>query len=248
MPGVPILRVREREVDRLRSCVEQEQEIVVEDAASVRVGFADGIAVVEDHRRARTRLVPFLLRHVRARRREPLDLAERGLAAALCGSLQETSAAHHRVIAAQVNEVAGETQEVVVVLIQIPVDPRELVVLAVRVVVASLGAAQLVSVGDHRHTLGEHEGRQEIALLAVAQLDDLLVIRVALNAAVPRTVVVRAIRAALEVCLVVLLVVRHEVAQREAVVGGDEVDGCHGLAARRPVQVGGASQAGGEVG
>ena len=45
-----------------------------------------------------------------------------------------------------------------------------------------------------------------------------------------------------------LLVVRHEVAQREAIVGDDEVDGRHWLATRRPVQVGGASQAGGEVG
>ena len=185
---------------------------------------------------------------MRARRGEPLDLAQFGLAAAMRGTLQETAAAHDRVITAQVDKVTGEVQELVIMLVQIPVDPRQLVVLAVHVVVASLSAAQLVAVGDHRDTLGEHEGRQEVALLTVAQLDDFLVIRVALDAAVPRTVVVCAIRAALEVCLVVLFVVRDEVAQREAIVGNDEVDGRHWLATRRPVQVGGASQAGGEVG
>ena len=86
--------------------------------------------------------------------------------------------------------------------------------------------------GDHGHALGEHEGCQEVALLSVAQLDDVLIVCIALGAAVPRTVVVRAVRATLEVRLIVLFVVGDEVAQREAVVCNHEVDGCHGLAAR----------------
>ena len=102
--------------------------------------------------------------------------------------------------------------------------------------------------GDHRYALGEHEGRQEVALLAVAQLNDVLVVRVSLGATVPRPVIIRAVRAALTVRLVVFLVVGHEVAQREAVVGNDEVDGCHRLAARRPIQVRGTCQTGREAG
>ena len=46
--------------------------------------------------------------------------------------------------------------------------------------------------------------------------------------------------------VVVLLVVGHQVGQGEAVVGGDEVDGRHGAAARVLVEVGGAGDAGGE--
>ena len=46
----------------------------------------------------------------------------------------------------------------------------------------------------------------------------------ALDAVVPRAVVALAVVVVLAVGLVVLLVVGHEVAQREAVVGGDEVD------------------------
>ena len=162
--------------------------------------------------------------------------------------MEETAASHDGVIAAQVDEVAGELQQLMVVLVQIPVDPRDLVVLAVRIVVAALGAPEFVTMGDHRHALGEHEGRQEVALLLVAQFDDVLIVCVALSAAVPRTVVVRTIRTALEVRLVVLFVIGDEVTQREAVVCDHEVDGSHGLATRRAIQVGGPCEARGEVG
>ena len=46
------------------------------------------------------------------------------------------------------------------------------------------------------------------------------------------------VAAVLAVRVVVLLVVGDEVAKREAVVGGDEVDGCHRAAAGVRVQVG----------
>ena len=55
----------------------------------------------------------------------------------------------------------------------VPVDPGQLGVLAVGVVVALLGAAQLVAVQDHRHALGEQQGGDEVALLPGAQREDL---------------------------------------------------------------------------
>ena len=54
----------------------------------------------------------------------------------------------------------------------------------------------------------------------------------ALDAAVPRSIVALAVVVALAVGLVVLLVVGHEVAQREAVVRGHEV---HARIRRRPL-------------
>ena len=62
-------------------------------------------------------------------------------------------------------------------------------------------------------------------------VEDLAVVGRALDAAVPGPVVALAVVAALAVGLVVLLVVGDEVAQREAVVGGDEVDRRDRLAA-----------------
>jgi hypothetical protein len=115
----------------------------------------------------------------------------------------------------------------------VPVEPRQLGVLAVGVVVAGLGAAELVATEDHRHALRQQEGREDVAALLVAQGADLLVVGLALDPAVPRAVVRLAVAVVLAVGLVVLLVVGDEVAQREAVVGGHEVD-----RRRRPPGVG----------
>ena len=184
---------------------------------------------------------------MRSRGREPLDLAQVGLAAAHGRAVEEAPAAHDGVVAAQMDELAGELQEGLLLVVQVPVDPRQLVVLAVRVVVALLRAAEFVAVGDHRHALGEDQRREEVALLAAAQAQDLLVVGGPLGPAVPRAVVVGPVGASLQVRLVVLRVVGHQVRKCEAVVGDDEVDGRPGLAARGLVQVRGARQAGGEV-
>ena len=63
----------------------------------------------------------------------------------------------------------GELGEHVVLAGVVPVDPAQLVVLAVDVVVALLGAAQLVAVRDHRHALGQQQRGEEVALLPLAQ-------------------------------------------------------------------------------
>ena len=67
---------------------------------------------------------------------------------------------------------------------------RELVVLAVRVVVPELRSPQLVAVADHRHALRQQHRRQEVALLPLAQRVDLRIVRRPLGAAVPAQVVV----------------------------------------------------------
>ena len=94
----------------------------------------------------------------------------------------------------------------------------------------------------------EQQRGEEVLLLAGAQRVDLRVVGLALDAAVPRAVVVGAVAVVLEVGLVVLVVVGDEVAQREAVVGGDEVDRRERVAAVGLVEVAGAGQARGEVG
>ena len=92
-------------------------------------------------------------------------------------------------------------------LAQPPLVPGELVVLAPGVVVAVLRAAELVAAEQHRHALGEEQRGEEVALLAPAQRVDLGVVGLALDAAVPRAVVVGAVAVVLAVGLVVLLVV-----------------------------------------
>ena len=88
---------------------------------------------------------------------------------------------------------------------------------------------------------------EDVALLARAQREDLGIVGRALDAAVPRAVVVGAVLAVLEVVLVVLLVVGDEVGEREAVVRGDEVDRRRRLAPVARVEVARAGEALGEA-
>ena len=146
----------------------------------------------------------------------------------------------------QPDQAARELQQILVG--RFPVEPRDLVVLAVGVVVAVLRAADLVAAEQHRHALRQQQRRQEVAHLAVAQREDLRVVGRPFGAAVPRAVVALAVAVVFAVRLVVLLVVGDEIAQREAVVRGDEVD-----ARVRPprgalVEIGAAGEPVGELG
>ena len=105
-----------------------------------------------------------------------------------------------------------------------PVDPADFVVLRIGIVVAALRIADLVAGKQHRDALREHQRRNEVALLLLAQREDALVLGGTLGAAVPRAVVVVAVAVVLAIGLVVLVVVGNEVLEREAVMGGDEVD------------------------
>src|SRR5262245_49796067 len=107
-------------------------------------------------------------------------------------------------LATQRDQLTRERQQLLVALV--PVEPRDLVVLAPRVVVASLRAAPLVSAEQHWDALRQEQRRQEVALLTCAERVHLRVVGRALDAAVPRPVVVGAVPVSLAVRLVVLLV------------------------------------------
>ena len=246
-PAVAVLLARQDERQHVVVAVEDHQEVVVERLLAAGVGLGDGLAVEEDHHRAGVAVGPGVLVHVVATGLEPGDVADRALATVVGRPGEEPAAAEDRVVAAQLDEPLRERDEVELVLVEVPVDPRDLVVLAVAVVVAALGAPELVAVQEHRHALREQEGREHVALLAQSQGVDLLVLRRTLDAAVPGAVVALAVVAVLAVGVVVLLVVGHQVPQREAVVGGDEVDRGDRLAAAVLVEVAGAGEARGEL-
>src|SRR6202035_5196184 len=129
-----------------------------------------------------------------------------------------------------------------------PVDPGDLVVLAVRVVVALLGAPHLIAREQHRNALGQQQRGQEVALLPGAQGQDGRVVGGAFDAAVPGPVVVAAVPVVVAVRLVVLVVVGDQVLQGAGVVRGDEVDRGRRAPVVLLVQVAGSGEPGGELG
>src|SRR6185312_5518522 len=96
-------------------------------------------------------------------------------------------------------------------------------IVAVRVVVAALAAAELVASRDHRQAGREQECAEQVADRLLSGGDDTGVVALALDAVVERIVVVRAVAIVLAVAEVVLLVVGDEIRRGEAVVRGDEV-------------------------
>src|SRR5689334_16407395 len=106
----------------------------------------------------------------------------------------------------------------------VPALPRELVVLAIGVVIALLRTPHFVAVEDHGHALRKRERGHEVAHLPRPQLADTLILRRPFHPTVPAAVVVVAVAVLFAVRLVVLLVVRNKVPQGEAVMCRYEVD------------------------
>src|SRR5262245_1288593 len=219
-PLLPPLRLGEHELDALGMRVEHEVETVVHDAASVIVAGRNRVAVEEEAERLGEARLPVLLRHLRSGRGEPADVAD--LAPADRPSLEPAAPAEHGMLGPEPNQIAHEAEKRAVGVL--PVVPRGLVVLAVGVVVSVLRPPDLVAAGQHRHALRQEQRREEIALLPAAKAVHVRIVGRPFGAAVPRSVVSLAVATVFAVGLVVLLVVRHEVAEREAVVRGDEVD------------------------
>src|SRR5581483_6343194 len=199
---------RERERDRLEIGVEEEQERTVDDLLPVCRAGGDLRSVQEHAERPAGLLLPVALRHPPAVGPEPPYVGEPG--AAQLGPRQERLPAKNRVLASEVDHAPDEAEQVA--LGALPVEPGELVVLAPRVVVAVLRSPDLVAAEKHRHALREQERREEVALLPRSYRTDGRIVGLALRSVVPRAVVVGAVVVPFSVRVVVLLVVRDEVA------------------------------------
>src|ERR1035438_534834 len=126
--------------------------------------------------------------------------------------------------------------------------PGKFVVLAIGVVVASLGSRNFVPTVDHWYALAEQECREQIAHLSLAKNIDFFVVGGSFRAHVPGTVIVGSIGVALSVGFVVLLTVADQIAQSETIVRRDEIDACVRLAAVVLVEIAGPGQSIGNVG
>jgi len=153
---------------------------------------------------------------------------------------EEPAPAEDRMVASQLDQSSGERRKLLVS--RGPVEPADLVVLAVCVVVPSLRAAEFVAAENHRDSEGEQQGGQHGAPLPRTQVHHGGIGGRPLDAAVPGAVVVGAVTVRLAIGFVVLDVVRDQVGQGEPVVDGDQVDRRRGPASGIRVEVRRAGQ------
>src|SRR5215472_14601121 len=122
------------------------------------------------------------------------------------------------VFAAVMHDAGSEFEQGTAPIVQVPVKPGDFGVLAIAVIVAALGAADLVATADHRNSLREQERRQEIVLLPLAKLEDGRVLGFTFGTAIPRMVVVRSVMVVIQIGFIVLGVVADQVVQSETIV------------------------------
>src|SRR5690606_24391270 len=157
-PVAPAGDRRQAEADHIMVSVEQQQQGVIVAAAAYAAGLG---ATVEQHSQALgVGGLPLLLGHRLTRRRQPADLVHIQLLVIFAD--QEAAPAQDRIVMAQADQIAGEVHQLTLILIQIPVDPAQLVILTVDVVVALLSAGELVSSQQHGRALGKQQRGQQI--------------------------------------------------------------------------------------
>src|SRR4029450_3109563 len=128
------------------------------------------------------------------------------------------------VLFSQLYQFSGELNELLLLSVTLPVEPADLVVLAISVVIAVLSPAPLISAAKHRHALGQKQRRQKIPALPVAQGVYLRIIGGSFHAAIPRLIIVITVAIVVAVQLVVFFIVANQISQRKSVMRNDEVD------------------------
>ena len=246
LPLLAIPFVRQRELDRLVVGVEDQDEVVVHHLVAVPIHLRDIRTVEIDHHRERVRVLPVGHIHDRTGMVEPFGLRDLVHRVARRTAGEEAAPMQHRMAQTQVDHLGDERQHLLLRIVEVPIRPRDLVVLAVRVVVAALRAHDLVAAADHRDALADEQCGEHVAHLPLAQFVDVADVGRTFHAAVPGAVVALAVAVAFAVRLVVLVVVADQVVHREAVVRGDEVHRGDRSAPVHLVQVRAAHQTAGE--
>src|SRR3990172_3048359 len=97
----------------------------------------------------------------------------RNLVCVQVGAQEELAPLQDRVALGQGNGLLKESEDVLVFRKIVPIEPADLVILAISVVVAVLAAQELVAAEDHRRAGGEQQAADVVLDQLPSQLDDL---------------------------------------------------------------------------
>src|SRR5256884_6494301 len=126
--------------------------------------------------------------------------------------------------AAKRDHSPGEAMNLPVLFEKAPVQPADGVILAVRVIVTSLGPTKFVSAQQHRDATRNKECEEKILDQAISQGFDIGGIAWAFNSAIVAVIGIGAVPPVLAVFLIVLLSIGNQIIQCESVMTGDKID------------------------
>src|SRR5437870_11496428 len=123
-PASHMVVSRQLKWDRLMMGVEQDEQSFPLDALAGLIDILDHVSGPEHPQTADETRVPTLVIHLLFRGIEPRDIFD--LSAADAAALEELSPLKHRLLLAELDQLADEIQQLLVFLGQFPVDPGEI--------------------------------------------------------------------------------------------------------------------------
>ncbi len=131
--------------------IEQQNQAIVDDPLAALVGGGDFLAVQKNPNGLGQAVMPLLLGHLPAIGVEPEDVVHAGTMDRL--PLEPFAPTQHRMFVAERHQLAHEFQQRRVFLWQIPVQPGDLVILTIGIIVPMLGTAHFVAGQQHGNAL-----------------------------------------------------------------------------------------------
>src|SRR6266496_2735716 len=154
----------------------------------------------------------------------PVDFPHSMLIRSIC---KVTFAPHVWMTLTERDHQFEEPEQTGVLLYQLPIEPTDLVILAVGIVIALLRSSNFITGKDHRNALRKHKYGHTILDLTLAQGPNCCIIRLPFHATIPTHIIIAAIPVVFTVGLIVLVVIGHQIIQGEAIMTGDEIDTVH---------------------
>ena len=161
---------------------------------------------------------------------------------------KEVASFENRLRMPQRRHLFRKVQKLFLFRIQVPVDPADLIVLAIWIVVALLSLFDFVAAANHGHALRQQQRCKQILALLQTQALNFRIGRFAFDAAVPVVVVVVAVAVFLQIGEVTFFVIRDQIPQTKSVVGRDKVDTGVRLSSVVLIQIAAAGQTRGDFG
>src|ERR1700730_8636610 len=154
-------------VDVLMICVHYHKKALVDVALSPRREELARRPAQNISKRKCNRVFPIFVGCLVTRRGDPGNVFDPGLGEHL--ATQEARARAYAMSPAEMDQIADETAKILVFRSDVfPIGPRDLIVLAISVVVPALCSSDLVAREQHRNAERQQQCGEQIALLAIA--------------------------------------------------------------------------------
>src|SRR5690242_20161941 len=160
----------ERKLDRLMVRVDQQEKGVIENRIAEMVFLFDAVSCQSYAEATDIPLFPILFGHLLAVRTEPGEVLD--VRAVYTAALKELPASKDRMSRPEHDQSAGEGEKRLLSIREVPIEPADIIVLTVGVVISLLRTADFVASADHRDALRQQQRGEHVAFLAGPQLAD----------------------------------------------------------------------------